>query len=187
MRFARLQRPCSSHIAARRSAAELPANDYPTVARADYVFGCMQVNGQTRDALERCSCSIDVIASLLPFDQYEEAETVMRVRQRGGKNASMFLSMPMLRAQGRRAETRAGRGGAALLLTRVTLPNKGAGTFRPQEFSPTGGVPNFCGPLPDAMSRCFAFTFLCPRPVRLAERREMMPRIATVALSSRTL
>ena len=80
-------------------AAELPANDYPTVARADYVFGCMQVNGQTRDALERCSCSIDVIASLLPFEQYEEAETVMRVRQRGGKNASMFLTMPMLRAK----------------------------------------------------------------------------------------
>ena len=80
-------------------AADLPANDYPTVARADYVFGCMQVNGQTRDALERCSCSIDVIASLLPFDQYEEAETVMRVRQRGGKNASMFLTMPTLRAK----------------------------------------------------------------------------------------
>jgi len=80
-------------------AAELPTNDYPTVARADYVFGCMQVNGQTRDALERCSCSIDVIASLLPYDLYEEAETVMRVRQRGGKNASMFLSMPALRAK----------------------------------------------------------------------------------------
>ena len=80
-------------------AIEQPANDYPTVARADYVFGCMQVNGQTRDALERCSCSIDVIASLLPYEQYEEAETVMRVRQRGGKNASMFLTMPMLRGK----------------------------------------------------------------------------------------
>ena len=32
-------------------AADPPTNDYPTVARADYVFGCMQVNGQTRDAL----------------------------------------------------------------------------------------------------------------------------------------
>ena len=87
---------CSADAA---RAAELPTNDYPTVARADYVFGCMQVNGQTRDALERCSCSIDVIASLLPFDQYEEAETVMRVRQRAGKNASMFLAMPMLRGK----------------------------------------------------------------------------------------
>src|ERR1700704_6467990 len=79
--------------------ADLPTNDYPTIARADYVFGCMHVNGQTRDALERCSCSIDVIASLLPYDLYEEAETIMRVRQRGGKNASMFLSMSTLRAK----------------------------------------------------------------------------------------
>src|SRR5256886_16903213 len=77
--------------------AELPANDYPTTARADYVFGCMQANGQTRDALDRCSCSIDIIASLLPYEQYEEAEMVMCVRQRGGKKASMFLTMPLLR------------------------------------------------------------------------------------------
>jgi hypothetical protein len=75
--------------------AEEAANDYPTVVRADYVFGCMQVNGQTRDALERCSCSIDVIASLLPFAQYEEAETVMRVRQRAGEKGALFLTAPL--------------------------------------------------------------------------------------------
>jgi hypothetical protein len=85
--------------AAAAGTAELPVNDYPTAARADYVFGCMQVNGQTRDALERCSCSIDVIASLLPYEQYEEAETIMRVRQRGGETASMFLTNPTLRAK----------------------------------------------------------------------------------------
>src|SRR5215510_575474 len=79
--------------------AQDAANDYPTVARADYVFGCMQVNGQTREALERCSCSIDAIAALLPYEKYEEAETVMRVRQRAGKNAAMFSSMPQLRAK----------------------------------------------------------------------------------------
>jgi hypothetical protein len=85
-------------VAGTAEAAE-PANDYPTVVRADYVFACMQVNGQTRDALERCSCSIDAIASLLPFDQYEEAETIMRVRQRGGEKAAIFISNPMLRAK----------------------------------------------------------------------------------------
>jgi hypothetical protein len=78
-------------------AVEAPANDYPTVARADYIFGCMAANGQTRQALERCSCSIDVIASVLPFKAYEEAETIMSVRQRGGQNTSMFLSMPLMR------------------------------------------------------------------------------------------
>jgi hypothetical protein len=48
----------------RAGAAEL--NDYPAAARADYVFACMKTNGDTRQALEKCSCSIDVIASILP-------------------------------------------------------------------------------------------------------------------------
>lgn len=63
-------------------------NDYPTFNRADYVYGCMQVNGNTRLALERCACSIDVIASILPFAEYEQAETILSVRQRGGENVA---------------------------------------------------------------------------------------------------
>jgi hypothetical protein len=66
------------------------ANDYPTFNRADYVFGCMQVNGNTRLALERCACSIDVIASILPFKDYEQAETIMSIRQRGGESVAQF-------------------------------------------------------------------------------------------------
>ncbi len=62
----------------------VPLNDYPTDARADYVFVCMATNGQTRDALERCSCSIDVIASILPYEKYVDAETVLRMRQVSG-------------------------------------------------------------------------------------------------------
>src|SRR3954447_3428951 len=57
------------------------ASDYPTNARADYVFGCMAANGQTREALERCSCSLDIIASILPYEHYVQAETVLMMRQ----------------------------------------------------------------------------------------------------------
>lgn len=71
-------------------------NDYPTVTRADYIFGCMQVNGQTRDALEKCSCSIDIIASILPYEKYEEAETIMSVRLKGGEKTA-FLFTPKMR------------------------------------------------------------------------------------------
>src|SRR5262245_52532411 len=71
-------------------AAQDAANDYPTDARADYVFGCMEVNGGTQEALRRCSCSIDVIATILPYDKYVEAETVMSVVQVGGEKAAMF-------------------------------------------------------------------------------------------------
>ena len=85
-------------IACAARAAE-PVNDYPTVVRADYVFACMQVNGQTREALERCSCSIDAIAALLPFDQYEEAETIMRMRRLAGEKAAIFQGNPTLRAK----------------------------------------------------------------------------------------
>ena len=65
------------------SVAAAPA-DYPTSALAEYVFACMASNGQTQQALRQCSCSIDVIASVLPYDKYEEAETVLRMRRTGG-------------------------------------------------------------------------------------------------------
>lgn len=65
-------------------------NDYPTSARADYVFGCMKANGETRQALERCSCSIDVIASILPYERYVTAETVLSMAQVPGVLGSQF-------------------------------------------------------------------------------------------------
>ena len=55
-------------VAAARAMAE-DLNDYPTSARADYVFGCMKANGETQELLQKCSCSIDVIASIIPYDQ----------------------------------------------------------------------------------------------------------------------
>jgi len=71
-------------------AAEL--NDYPTTARADYVFACMTTNGETRQALEQCSCSIDVIASILPYERYVSAETVLSLAQVPGRFGTMFRS-----------------------------------------------------------------------------------------------
>ena len=85
-------------------------NDYPTVARADYVFGCMAANGQTREALERCSCSIDVVATILPYDKYVQAETVLSVRRVGGEKVAIFNTSSELRklvADLRRAQVEA--------------------------------------------------------------------------------
>ncbi|HEU0222562.1 MAG TPA: hypothetical protein VFR34_10200 [Paracoccaceae bacterium] len=67
-----------------------PLNDYPTVARADYVFACMATNGQSRTALEQCSCSIDVIARLMPYERYVQAETILRTLQVGGERVAAF-------------------------------------------------------------------------------------------------
>ena len=65
-------------------------NDYPTSARAEYVFGCMKANGETRQAIEQCSCSIDVIASVIPYDRYVTAETVLSMSQVRGNLGSQF-------------------------------------------------------------------------------------------------
>ena len=73
-------------------------NDYPTNARADYVFACMKVNGENRDVLNRCACSIDVIASLLPYDRYVAAETVASLSQAQGQIGSMFRSTEQAKA-----------------------------------------------------------------------------------------
>ena len=65
-------------------------NDYPTSARADYVFACMKSNGDTRPALEQCSCSIDVIASIMPYERYVTAESALSLAQVPGVFGAMF-------------------------------------------------------------------------------------------------
>src|SRR5262245_6863590 len=66
------------------------ANDYPTAARVEYVFGCLKANGETRQVIEQCSCSVDVIASLLPYERYVKAETVLSMSQVRGNLGTQF-------------------------------------------------------------------------------------------------
>lgn len=65
-------------------------NDYPTEARAEYVFACMATNGQSSKVLRRCSCSIDIIATIISYERYVEAETVLSLQLVGGERMSLF-------------------------------------------------------------------------------------------------
>lgn len=82
---------CASGGAMAQSVAER-LNDYPTSARADYVFACMASNGQNRAVLNQCSCSIDEIAAILPYEKYVQAETVLSMRLTGGERMAVFNS-----------------------------------------------------------------------------------------------
>ena len=82
----------SAYVAAVASVHADDINDYPTVARSEYVFGCLKANGETRQAISQCSCSIDVIASLLPYDRYVTAETVLSMSQVRGNLGGEFRS-----------------------------------------------------------------------------------------------
>jgi hypothetical protein len=79
------------------AAGTASANDYPTSARAEYVFACMKTNGDTREALDQCSCSIDVIASLLPYDAYVSAATVASMNQEPGQIGAEFRGATVAR------------------------------------------------------------------------------------------
>jgi len=90
--------------------ADSTSADYSTAVRVEYVLACMESAGQTRDSLTRCSCSIDVIASILPYDKYVEAETIISIGMVGGERTGMMKSEPGLRekvAEMRRAQAEA--------------------------------------------------------------------------------
>jgi hypothetical protein len=75
-------------------------NDYPTAARADYVIGCMAANGNTQEALLKCSCAIDTIAGLMPYPHYEQAETALSLQAGGGVGGrvGLFRDPPQIKA-----------------------------------------------------------------------------------------
>ncbi len=79
-------------VAAAVAARAEDVNDYPTSARSEYVFGCMKANGETRQSIDQCSCSIDIISSLLPYDRYVTAETVLSMSQVRGNLGTQFRS-----------------------------------------------------------------------------------------------
>ena len=81
----------ASAIVAGVSAAVIAAdcgNDFSTRTRGDYIYACMQVNGANQLVLEKCACSIDVIAGLISQDEYIDAETIMSYTLRGGESTA---------------------------------------------------------------------------------------------------
>ena len=105
--------------AAEVAAGSAAANDYPTSARADYVFACMKTNGDTREALDQCSCSIDVIASLIPVRRLCDSSNG-RVDEPSGRTDR--LHVPRNRNRARRAGPAAARSGGKRNTLFLTAP-----------------------------------------------------------------
>jgi hypothetical protein len=89
-----------SGLALSAGPSQVDSNDYPTAARADYVIGCMAANGNTREALLKCSCAIDTIAGLMPYANYERAETALGLQAGGGVGGrvGLFRDPPQIKA-----------------------------------------------------------------------------------------
>jgi hypothetical protein len=81
------------------ASAAFAAGGYPTEARVDYVLACMAANGQDYLTMQRCSCSIDSVAEAIPFEIYEQVETIQRMRQGRGELALLFRTSPLIEEQ----------------------------------------------------------------------------------------
>ena len=90
---------CASALAG-ATPAGATNNDYPTATRADYVIACMAANGNSREALLKCSCAIDTIAELMPYSHYEQAETALSLQAGGGVGGRVapFRDSPQIKA-----------------------------------------------------------------------------------------
>jgi hypothetical protein len=95
-----LGRVCALLLFLSSVSARAVENDYPTSARADYVIGCIATNGNSREALLKCSCAIDTIAGIMPYSQYEQAETALSLQAGGGVGGrvGLFRDPPQIKA-----------------------------------------------------------------------------------------
>lgn len=68
-----------------------PPNDYPTQARVEYVFGCMnKYGGENYDHMYGCVCAIDKIAEKIPYANFVATSTLAVMSKTSGERAAAF-------------------------------------------------------------------------------------------------
>lgn len=63
---------------------------YPTPVVVDYVLACMASNGNSFTSLHQCSCSIDLIMSKIPHEDFEKVNTIMQVQLDKGQRGIFY-------------------------------------------------------------------------------------------------
>lgn len=67
-----------------------PTNDYPTIARVEYVQECIATHGGKLSNLYQCSCVIDRIADKLGYEDFVEAATFVKYSGLPGEGGALF-------------------------------------------------------------------------------------------------
>ena len=69
------------------------SNDFPTLARSEFVFACMSSNATNRDFMAKCSCAIDEIAKRISYKEYAQAEAIARLWEGASPREEAFKSV----------------------------------------------------------------------------------------------
>ena len=73
--------------------SSLNSNDFPTLARSEFVFACMSSNQSNRDFMAKCSCAIDEIAKRIKYEEYAQAEAIARLWEGASPREEAFKSV----------------------------------------------------------------------------------------------
>jgi hypothetical protein len=64
--------------------------NYPTQGRVEYVLTCMDDNGHDFANVYKCSCVIDHMAAVLPYDDFVDQSTFAKYATLGGEGGNEF-------------------------------------------------------------------------------------------------
>ena len=74
---------CAAH-------ADVPANNFPTLARVEYVQECINRTGGKQTNLYQCACVVDRIAETMSYDEFVESSTFAKYSTLPGEGAGIF-------------------------------------------------------------------------------------------------
>ena len=69
------------------------SNDFPTLARSEFVFACMSSNASHSAFMAKCSCAIDEIAKRMNYEEYAQAEAIARLWEGASPREEAFKSV----------------------------------------------------------------------------------------------
>ncbi len=76
-----------------------PENQYPTLARVEYVMDCIRQypNVSQREMTYKCSCAIDAIAKEVNYDEYVDLSTVSSAISIAGERGAVLRDQKGMR------------------------------------------------------------------------------------------
>jgi hypothetical protein len=70
--------------------ADAPANNFPTLARVEYVQECINRTGGKQTNLYQCACVVDRIAESMSYDDFVESSMFARYSTLPGEGGGLF-------------------------------------------------------------------------------------------------
>jgi hypothetical protein len=88
-----------ARLSEQRQAAER-VNDFPTLARVEYVFDCLSENeGPRHEMLYKCVCAVDRVAEAVSYDRWVDLSTFFRAQPMAGERGAYVRERADIQSQ----------------------------------------------------------------------------------------